>query len=79
MQIRWKSHVSFPLSWGRWPHEKEQLEPNADAAHDENELPDKKKLRRELSPQSVLGKCDFPSHMKKLTLLGNVSPFHPLR
>ena len=19
VQIRWKSHVSFPLSWGRWP------------------------------------------------------------
>ena len=30
-------------------------------------------LRRELSPQSVLGECDL-SHMKKLTLLGNVSP-----
>jgi len=29
-----------------------------------------KELRRELSPQSVLGECDFPSHMKKLTLLG---------
>ena len=40
-----------------------------------------KELRRELSPQSVLGECDFPSHimMKKLTLLGNVSPLHPLR
>jgi len=40
-----------------------------------------KELRRELSPQSVLGECDFPSHhdMKKLTLLGNVSPLHPLQ
>ena len=28
-------------------HEKELFEPNADAAHDENELPDKKELRRE--------------------------------
>jgi len=37
-----------------------------------------KKLRRKLSPQSVLGDCDFPSHMKKLTLLGNVSHLHPL-
>jgi hypothetical protein len=37
-----------------------------------------KELRRELSPQSVLGECDFLSHMKKLTLLGNVSPLHPL-
>ena len=31
----------------RATHEKELLEPNADAAHDENELPDKKELRRE--------------------------------
>jgi len=38
-----------------------------------------KELRRELSPQSVLEECDFPSHMKKLTLLGNISPLHPLR
>jgi len=37
-----------------------------------------KELCRELSPQSVLGECEFPSHMKKLTLLGNVSPLHPL-
>jgi len=36
-----------------------------------------KELCRELSPQSVLGNCDFPSHMKKLTLLGNGSPSHP--
>jgi len=42
-------------------HEKELLEPNADAAHDENELPKtrrscgEKELRRELSTQSVLG------------------------
>ena len=53
---------------------KKMLKLNADAAHDENELPDKKELRCELSPQSVLGECDFPSHMKKLTLLSNVSP-----
>ena len=45
-----------------------------------------KELRRELSPQSVLGECDFPSHMKNdvvgqrkslasipVTLLGQVS------
>jgi len=38
-----------------------------------------KELHHELSPQSVLWECDFPSHMKKLTLLGNVSPLHPLR
>jgi len=37
-----------------------------------------KELRCELSPQSVLEECDFPSHTKKLTLLGNVSPLHPL-
>ena len=49
---------------------------NAAAEHNENELPNTKaaarteELRRDLSPQSVL--CDFPSHMKKLTLLGNV-------
>jgi len=51
---------------------------NAAAEHNENELPNTKaaarteELRRDLSPQSVLGECDFPSHMKKLTLLGNV-------
>ena len=56
-----------------------KIELNADTAHDENELFDKKELRRKLFPQSVLGQRDFPSHMKKLTLLGNVNPLHPLR
>jgi len=38
-----------------------------------------KELRRQLSSQSVLGGGDFPSHVKKLTLLDNTSPLHPLR
>ena len=49
--------------------------------HDDNKTTRRscveKELRRELSPQSVLGECDFPSHMKKWTLLCKVSPLHP--
>jgi len=30
-------------------------------------------------PTICLGECDFPNYMKKLMLLGNVSPYHPLQ
>ena len=66
-------------------NEKEVRELHANGAHGETELPDETELpnetelpvengqRGEPSLQSVWG-SDFPSHMKKLTLLGNVSP-----
>ena len=40
-------------------HEKELFEPNADAAHDENELPDKKELRREGAASRALPTISF--------------------
>ena len=41
---------------------------------DGTELPDENGQRGETCLQSVWGSLFFPSHMKKLTLLGNVSP-----
>jgi len=40
-------------------HEKELLEPNADAAHDENELPNKKELQREGAASRALPTISF--------------------
>jgi len=53
----------------RAAHEKGLFEPNADVAHDESGLPDKKELQRERAgsralPRIVLGECDFPSHTR---------------
>jgi len=41
---------------------------------DGTDLPDENGQRGEACLQSVWGSLFFPSHMKKLTLLGNVSP-----
>ena len=61
-------------------HEKELLEPNADAAHDENELPKtrrscgEKELRRELSTQSVLGEW-FSEPYEEVDVVGQRKSF----
>ena len=48
--------------------------PDETELSDGTEVPDENGQRGETCLQSVWGSLFFPSHMKKLTLLGNVSP-----